>query len=70
MAESPDDGGPMYAIYDEIDGIKFLREGWTVRDEFAARAMTGFYPGTSADFDAMADVAYTAADAMMRRRKS
>jgi hypothetical protein len=58
----------------------YTYDGMTLRDYFAAKALSGLlsYPGgegngsfiSNCDKDGVADVAYTYADAMLKRRKT
>ena len=58
---------------DEVRLERRKREDWSLKDEFAARAMQALLglatAGTEADFEMVAQIAYDMADAMMAQRE-
>ena len=68
------DGGPAFPFTTECDETKpnqILSTGMMLRDYFAATALSGLlqYSNDSYDDDAIAQLAYSLADAMMEARK-
>lgn len=69
-----DDGGPAFP---ERHGPEFYVSGMTLRDYFAAQALQGILAGVTCrpdvekfDFSVPSEMAYNAADAMLKARKA
>lgn len=70
---SINNGGPAFPIPlhpGQTYTAHALCDGMTLRDYFAAKAMTGCLPGQKVDPDEQARMAYRMADAMLRARES
>ena len=72
MAETINDGGPAFpASYYTDDGEWAKRDGMTLRDYFAAKAMQSYLVDKDRDsftFEQWAKAAYEMADAMLKTR--
>lgn len=66
--EAKDEGGPAFPV-PETDQ-NYYQSGMTLRDYFAAAALTGLHAGCEGAFSAahMAEMAYAQADAMITER--
>ncbi len=67
------DGGPAFphADLDDLDHIRGMKSGMSLRDYFAAHAMQGLCaadPDLALPADKIADLAYEQADAMLKVR--
>lgn len=72
-----DDGGPAFPVETlNLDGERYLHNGMSLRDFFAAKAMLGIvsasgeYGGVDYVESSVAKSAYLLADAMLKARKS
>ena len=69
------DGGPAFPSAPNTQPGRYLRDGMSLRDYFAAKAMQGFNANShdqmvSWSFETIADYSYKQADAMLRAREN
>lgn len=74
MSKQINDGGPAFARDSHMDkqiGLYVQQQGMSLRDYFAAAALQGLIAdGGGASWEADANAAYKAADAMLRAREA
>lgn len=70
MTNQPNDGGPAFPTMDNSEHYRHM--GMTLRDYFAASALTGLLsnPAEVGKWVSFADGAYKCADAMLKAREA
>ena len=66
--EEPDDGGPAFPAM--LPGGNYCTPGMTLRDYFAAQALTGLISQCDMPNEVYAKMSYSIADAMLAARES
>lgn len=70
MTEKQNTGGPAFPVaYWDRDKMRFLNDGMTLRDYFAAKAMQSIIEKRSGVLSSEVRFAYEVADAMLKERE-